>query len=177
MIQALYAKLRGLRTKRIPVASARFPKKNAGFTIIEVAVAVTLLALFGMAGIDALLTLNRDAGSLRVMSAAREVVQRNMEMAMTVPFDSSNIPAILAVNTGTGWNETSDVSLGSAPIALITARDGTVLVTGTLKRTVALFSGSTYNANTRRITFTLDYSINGKSKPSYTLTSIRSPDI
>ncbi len=149
---------------------------NAGFTIVEIVISVALLAAFAVGSIEALLTLNRNASSTRIISCAREVVQRNMEAAMTVPFSSSSIPPILNVTTGTGWNETNDVVLGTAAIPLIVARDGTVFSTGTLKRTVALATTAGFHPDTRRVTFTLSYFVNGRPKPDYTLTSMRSPD-
>ncbi len=145
-------------------------------TIVEVTVAVAILAAFGVGAIEALLSLNRGAASTRVMTAAREVVERNMEAAMTVPFTAASVPPVLALTSGTGWDENSDVALGSVNIPLVVARDGTALVSGTLKRTVELTSTATFHPDTRRITFALSYSVNGRSKPDYSLTSIRSPD-
>ena len=64
-------------------------------TIVEIAIAVALLGLIAAAAIAALTVLNKNAASARLMSNAREIVQRNIEAAIGSPFTSSTEPDIL----------------------------------------------------------------------------------
>src|SRR5438067_430823 len=70
----------------------RLFQSQAGITIVEVAMAAALLALFAAGGVQTLLMLNRKAVSARVMTNAREVVQRNIDTAMTAPFTTGSVP-------------------------------------------------------------------------------------
>lgn len=149
---------------------------SAGVMLVEVLLAVGVIGIAASVSIQALLMFNRNAAVARVANNAKEVVQRNMELALRQPLSSTSIPDGL-VTTGTAgvkWNDTG----GTTAVPLLLGRDGvTVLVSGTLSRTVSLWNAkdSTDNAITRRVTFRIDYTLMGRPM-SYQLTSIRSPD-
>jgi hypothetical protein len=142
-------------------------------TIVEIAIGITLLGLIAAAAIAALSILNKNAASTRVMSNAREIVQRNIEAAMGSPFTSSNEPDILKTTgaNGSPWDDTG----GSNPVTVYSSRDGTgPTVQGTLTRTVTA-EANTPSADIRRVKFRLSYTL--FSRPmSYEMTTIRAMD-
>ena len=58
-------------------------------SLVEVSIAVALLGLVAAAALASLMALNKNAVSTRVMTGAREVVQRNIEAAIGAPFNST----------------------------------------------------------------------------------------
>jgi len=152
-------------------------RKLAAVSLVEVVMATAIISLYATAAVPALLTMNQNAASSRVITAAKEVVDRNIEAAGAVPFVSSSVPAILAVTSGT-------VNCGdyaypgvNNPIALIVDSNGNPLITGTLSKSVSLWNASdpTDNPNTRVVTFTVNYTVFHRQQ-SYTATTIRAPD-
>lgn len=163
-----------------------FPRRGqAGLTIVEMAVAIAILGLIATAGTMTLLTLNKNAFSTRVMTDAREVVQRNMESAMGVPFTSTNLPAnhILDLTAAASPFPHWDENGGTADVIVYASRSGTEApLTGTLTRSVVAEPNS-LGADIRRITFHLDYG-DRPTQPrtifnrplSYEMTTIRATD-
>lgn len=141
-------------------------------TLVEIAVAVALLGLVAASAIASLIVLNKNAVSSRVMSSAREIVQRNIEAAMGVPFNSTVEPAILTKTNsqGVAWDDSG----GANPVAVYTSRDGTTVIQGTLNRAVVAQANSA-SADLRRVTFHLDYTLYGRNL-SYELTTVRAMD-
>src|SRR5262249_50848785 len=76
--------------------------RRGAFTLVQVMIAVGVIAICGLASIQALMLINRKAAVMRVMSSARAVVQRNIDTALGVPFSSTSQPAILAITTASG---------------------------------------------------------------------------
>lgn len=147
-------------------------------TLVEIAIAVALLGLIAAAAIAALTVLNKNAASARLMSNAREIVQRNIEAAIGSPFTSSTEPDILKTTSASGsaWDETG----GSSPVTIYSSRDGTgTNVQGTLTRIVTAES-NTPGADIRRVTFRLDYPPTPQTlfgrRFSYQMTTIRAMD-
>lgn len=142
-------------------------------TIVEIAIGVALLGLIAAAAIAALTVLNKNAASTRVMSNAREIVQRNIEAAMGSPFTSSTEPAILKTTgaSGTAWDDAG----GNGQVTIYSSRDGTAIpVKGTLTRTVTTET-NTPGADIRRVKFSLAYSLFGRPM-TYEMTTIRAMD-
>lgn len=142
-----------------------------GITLVEVAIGAALIALIATAAIIALVLLNKNAVSTRIMTNAREIVQRNIEAAVGTPFTATNIPPILAPATNAVWDDDGG---GDNLETIYTSRDGTAKVTGTLLRTVAAEPNSV-GADIRRVTFRLNYSLYGRPL-SYEMTTIRAVD-
>jgi prepilin-type N-terminal cleavage/methylation domain-containing protein len=146
---------------------------ESGMTLVEIAISVALLGLVAAAAIATLMVLNKNAVSTRLMTNAKEIVQRNIETAVGVPFTSASTPSILAT-TGSGgvpWDETG----GSGPVTIYTSRDGTgPAVQGTLTRTVTA-EANTPNADIRRVKFRLSYTLFGRQM-GYELTTLRAVD-
>jgi prepilin-type N-terminal cleavage/methylation domain-containing protein len=152
-------------------------RAQEGVTLVEIIIAIALLGLVATTAIATLMILNKNAVSTRVMSSAREIVQRNIEAAVGPAFAPGSPPAngILNLTTASGavWDENG----GSNPVTIYTSRDGTPTITGTLTRTV-LAEPSAVPAPTpdiRRVKFHLDYSLFGRAM-SYEMTTIRSVD-
>ncbi|MGZ5023619.1 MAG: hypothetical protein ACXWGY_03680 [Chthoniobacterales bacterium] len=141
-------------------------------SLVEVAIAVALLSLVAAAAIATLATLNKNAVTTRVMTSAREIVQRNVEAAVGAPFNSSTEPNILKTTSATGV--TWDDSGGTNPVIVYSSRDGTSTISGTLKR-IVLAESNPASADLRRITFHLDYSMFNRPM-SYEMSTIRAMD-
>ena len=91
-------------------------------TLVEIAIGVAALGLVAAAAIASLMILNKNAVSTRIMTNVREIVQRNIETAVGVPFTSGSVPSILATTSasGTAWDDGN-----GNPVPIYTSRDGT----------------------------------------------------
>lgn len=149
------------------------PKRRLedGVTLVEVAIGGAMIALIATTAIVALVLLNKNAVSTRIMTSAREIVQRNIEAAVGTPFTSTSIPPILATATNAVWDDDGG---GDNLVTIYTSRDGTGKVTGDLRRTVAT-EGNSLAADIRRITFRINYSLYGRNL-SYEMTTLRAVD-
>lgn len=151
-----------------PTLPATFPRlRTSGFALVEVIVAVMLLTLTVIVSTQAMLQSNRQAAAMRTMAAARAIVQRNIDTALTVAWDSTMKPApavpsepeILGLTPGADYDD--DGLLGDAPpynVAIATIQDDPTVagpVLGTLTRTV--IDVSTQGAVLRQITIRLNY--------------------
>ena len=142
-------------------------------TIVEIAIGVAILGIVAAGAMASFITLNKNAVRTRIMTNAKEVVQRNIETAVGLPFLSTTTPTILATTATAGaiWDDDGG---GDNLITIYTSRDGTQKVMGTLLRIVRP-EPNTPNADVRRVTFHLDYSIFG-IPASYEMTTIRALD-
>jgi prepilin-type N-terminal cleavage/methylation domain-containing protein len=165
---AFQVAMRCLRKSRISLPSRR---PDQGMTLVEIAIGVAVLGLVATAAIATLMILNKNAVSTRIMTNAREIVQRNIETAVGSPFTSSNVPAILATANNAVWDDDGG---GDNLETIYTSRDGTAKVTGTLLRTVSAEANAA-GADIRRVTFHLNYSVFGRPL-SYEMTTIRATD-
>jgi prepilin-type N-terminal cleavage/methylation domain-containing protein len=160
----------------MPLASHTASRRRArqrGFTLTELMVAVGIVIIAGMVGIQAMALLNSKAASMRIMNNARAIVQRNIDTAMGVPYSTSSVPAILATTTTSGTVYVDDGTGNSENVVYL--RNGTTpLVTGTLTRTVVAEPNSTGQA-LLRITFSLTYTYR-KHQYTYSMTTLRGPD-
>lgn len=144
-----------------------------GFALVEIAISVALLGLVSASALVTLISLNKNAVSTRLMTTVREVVQRNIETAVGVPWTSSSTPSILAITSATGSSWDEGIS-GNNPIPIYISRDGTSKITGTLVRIVTS-EPNTPSADIRRVTFRLNYALYGRNL-SYEMTTIRAMD-
>lgn len=117
-----------------------------------------LIMLIALSTTQAFLASNRIAATNRVLTAARTIVQRNLDMAMTQRFDADNEPPILTIGTN---QILDDDGGGDSQVNILTEkRSGAaevVLVKGELRRTVTA-EANPQNAAIRRITLRLTYS-------------------
>lgn len=119
-----------------------------------------LLTLTIVASTQAMLQTNRQAAVMRTMAAARGIVQRNIDTALTLAWDSTVEPPILALTGGVSvnYNDGSPDPTGPDNVQIATLEDdatATGPVSGTLTRTVS--DVSTGGASLRRITIGLAY--------------------
>jgi type II secretory pathway pseudopilin PulG len=161
--------------KTIPLET-EFSQRNCsegGMTIVEIAIGAALLALVASGALASLVVLNRNAVRTRIMTNAKEIVQRNIESAVGLPFTSANVPAILATTSASGavWDDDGG---GDNLETIYVSRDGKQKMTGTLLRIVQPEANAA-NADVRRITFHLDYSLFGRAA-SYEMTTLRALD-
>ena len=145
------------RSPCVEAAQCSTAKVNgeSGLTFVEIAVSVALLGVVFATVLGTLIILNKNASSTRLMTNVREIVQRNIETAVGVPFTTSNIPSVLAITPASGqaWDEGV---AGNNPVTIYASRDGSMKVTGTLLRIVTAQANS-LSADIRRVTFRLSY--------------------
>ena len=161
--------------KKISLETEFSPQNSSehAMTIVEIAIGAALLALVASGALASLVVLNRNAVRTRIMTNAKEIVQRNIESAVGLPFTSANVPAVLATTSTSGavWDDDGG---GDNLETIYVSRDGSQKMTGTLLRIVRPEANAA-NADVRRVTFHLDYSLFGKAA-SYEMTTIRALD-
>lgn len=152
----------------------RRARSQAGIALIQVIMAMGIIALCGAAGLRALIEINRKAASMRTINQARAIVQRNIDSALGVPFNKSLTPPILAITTASGAVY-DDEGNGDNLQNITVGRSGSgAVVQGTLTRIVVAESNPD-NVDIRRITFRLSYTY--RLKPyTYEMTTLRSMD-
>lgn len=118
-----------------------------------------LIMLIALSTTQTFLVSNRVAATNRVLTAARTIIQRNLDTAMALRFDAANTPSVLAF-TGTGGSITDDDGGGDNQVNILiqkTATTQNTLVKGTLTRIVVPEPNPPQNADIRRVTFRLTY--------------------
>ena len=142
--------------------------------LAESMVAAAILALVIVGTSQALLVANRLAAAARVLTAARSVVQRNIDTALTSTFTQASTPAILATTpaTGTVWDDDGG---GDNTVQISVEDNNTAIVaTGVLTRTVVALANSD-NAPILQVTFSLTYTYRGRAV-TIAMTTMRSRD-
>jgi type II secretory pathway pseudopilin PulG len=137
---------------------SQFHTSQAGFGLLEAIMAMSLILLISLSATQTLLFSNRNAATSRVLTAARTIVQRNLDTAMSLRFDGSTAPAVLAITPAAGQVYDDDGTADNL-VNILTEKTGstqTVLVKGTLTRIVAA-EPNPQNADIRRVTFRLTY--------------------
>jgi type II secretory pathway pseudopilin PulG len=140
---------------------------EAGTLLVELLVAMGLILIVTVSFTHAMLTSNRLAATNRAMTAARSIVQRNIDDALSVTFDSSNPatttnpnPAILCYTSTTGsvFDDDGTTGLSNMVNILAYSSNGAVIpiLQGTLTRIVSAAPNTT-GSDIRRVTFRLDY--------------------
>ena len=137
-------------------------------------IAAGVLALVVVVATQALLTANRLAAASRVLTAARSVVQRNIDTALTTTFTQATTPTILATTASTGqvWDDDG----GADNVVQIAVQDNNtaIVASGVLTRTV-LAIANTDNAVVLKVTFSLTYTYRGRTA-TIAMTTIRARD-
>jgi hypothetical protein len=132
----------------------------AGFALVELIVALALLTLIVVSSTQALVQANRQSAAMRMLTAARGIVQRNIDTALTVTWNSSVEPAILVVtpNSGSLYDDDAPPASNTDNVVQIAVmQDGTTAtVPGQLWRTVTPIANPE-NAQIRQVTFRLNY--------------------
>ncbi|MDB6150366.1 MAG: hypothetical protein JWQ44_1814 [Chthoniobacter sp.] len=142
--------------------------------LVQVIVAMAMILLCGVAGVRALVEMNRKAAAMRTLNNARAVVQRNIDTALGVPFSRTAAPAVLAITPAAGVIYDEDGN-GDGLVDVVTPRSGVgAVVQGTLLRTVLAEPGSE-GADVRRVSFQLTYTY--RAKPyTYQMSTLRAQD-
>lgn len=149
-------------------------KSRAAILLIEGIIAAGALALVIVSASQALLIANRMAAVSRVLTAARSVVQRNIDTALTTTFTQATTPAILAITpaTGTVWDDDG----GADNTVQIEVQDNNtaIVASGVLTRTVTALANAD-NAVVLQVTFSLTYTYRGR-QDTVSMTTIRARD-
>ena len=148
-------------------------KTSAGILLIEAIIAAGALALVIVGASQALLIANRMAATSRVLTAARSVVQRNIDTALTTTFTQASTPAILAYPANAVvWDDDG----GADNIVQIQLQDNNtaVVASGVLTRTVTALANAD-NAVVLQVTFSLTYTYRGRTD-TVSMTTIRARD-
>lgn len=140
---------------------------TSGVALVEATVAVMLLTLVIVVSTQAMLQTNRQAAQMRTMAAARGIVQRNIDNALTVAWDATVEPPILTLTGAVpvNYNDGSPDPAGPDNTQIATTQDdatATGPVSGTLTRTVIDVSTINPVASLRRITIQLGYTYNSR---------------
>lgn len=152
----------------------RGQRRQAGIALVQVIMAMGIIALCGAAGLRALIEINRKAAAMRTMNQARAIVQRNIDSALGIPFNKTLCPAILAFTGSTGTTYDDDGN-GDNLENITVGRSGVgAVVKGTLTRIVTA-EPNPDSADIRRITFRLTYGYRLKTY-TYEMTTIRAMD-
>lgn len=147
---------------------------RAGIALIQVIMAMGLIAMCGAAGLRALIEINRKAAAMRTLNQARAIVQRNIDSALGVPFNRAFTPPILATTSASGVVYDDDGNADNLQNIVIGRSGAGAVVRGTLTRIVSA-EANPDNADIRRITFRLNYTY--RLKPyTYEMTTLRSMD-
>ncbi len=133
---------------------------TAGIALVEIVVALALLTLLVVSSTQAMMQANRQAAVMRTMTAARSIVQRSVDTALTSGWTFNNEPSILALTSPTGTPFDDDAPPASntdGVVQISVMEDGTTTtVPGTLWRTVSAVANAD-GAIIRSVTFRLDY--------------------
>ena len=158
----------------VPRMATRRFSGVAGIALIQVIMAMGMIALCGAAGLRALIEINRKAAAMRTLAQARAIVQRNVDSALGVPFDRTTTPAILATTPASGTTYDDDGG-GDNQVNISVGRSGVGAVTkGTLTRIVTA-EANPDGADIRRVTFRLTYTY-GLKPYTFEMTTLRSSD-
>ena len=136
------------------------PRQTDGIALVEILVALVLLTVMIVSSTQALVQTNRQSAGQRTMTAARGVVQRNIDTALTVAWNFASEPAIIALTSATGTPYDDDAAPASntdGVVQIAVMEDGTTAtVPGILTRTVTAVANPE-GAQMRRVTFRLTY--------------------
>ena len=143
----------------------------SAFTLMEVVVAATLLAIICVAATQAIAITNRRAASSRLMMTARTVVERNIARALNSPFTVSQVPPMLATTAASGVTFDDDGNGDNLVNLMVQDSGGPTIITATLTRIVTAVSNAE-NADIRQVTFRIDYTFRGRPY-SYQMSTVR----
>ena len=120
-------------------------------------IAMGLIVTTIVGATHAMLVSNRLASSNRIMTAARAIVQRNIDTALTLRFDSTTLPSLLAFTAGANHDDDGG---GDGSVTILTQKDASgnlvPLIKGTLRRKVTAVANP-QSADVRKVEFRLTY--------------------
>jgi prepilin-type N-terminal cleavage/methylation domain-containing protein len=149
---------------------------RAGFTLIEIVIALAVLGTMAAGCYIGFNAINTYAVSSRLYSEAQTVCQNQIDLILSKePFDLTctpqKVPAVLTL----GDTTTPNVFIYQDPVS------GKVLVTGTMVTSVSdanmsmSFAGSNSNLNVRKATVTVSYTFRNKDY-SLSMDTLRTAD-
>ncbi len=157
-----------MRSPLRPLQQAARPRRRppfaAGFTLIEIVIAMAVLGTMASGCYIGFNALNEYSVNSRLYTEAQAVCQNQIDLILSKePFDVTTtpqkIPSILALGTTT----TPNVFIYRDPVS------GRVVVTGNMTTTVTdvgstmSFAGTVANLNVRRATVTVSYAFRNRS--------------
>lgn len=136
---------------------------SRGFTIVEILVAVAMIAITTVAMTQAMLIVNRNAAVTRVRNLAKAMVLSRIQEVGAVAYDPAASPAVIPTILAPGvTNEAVNLGDASTQLGLLPAN---------LQWTVAAVGATGTRSVTARLTYTY------MSRPqSYEVLTFRSPD-
>ncbi len=137
---------------------------QAGFTLVEIMVAVAVLVMCAVTVTQALLQLNRQAALSRVTNAAKAEALSRIQQVSQAAYAPQSLPPVIPTILAEGTT-TQAIDLGSNLTGLGS-------IPGTAKWTVATLAGGTA---IRSVQCTITYRYLGKNR-SYELFTYKSPD-
>jgi type II secretory pathway pseudopilin PulG len=143
--------------------------------IVELMIAMGVLALAVSSAVIALLSANQQAAAYRALTAARCVVERNIERALSVTYNSASTPALLELTSSNGVVYDDDGG-GDNLVNIFTQTAGGAnsYLKGELRRTVTT-EPNAQGAAIRRITFRVAFTFRGRPYNTQ-MTTLRSID-
>lgn len=161
-------------------------RSKLGIALVEVMVASALMIAVAVAVTHMLMVSTKIAASNRVLTAARAIVQRNLDNALAVRWDSTTTPSILAITSAAGsvydddGNGTGNGANGEGnnKVALLiekkTDNSTYTVIPATLNRIVTAVV-NTQNAPIRLVEFRLTYDFQGRTQ-TVRMSSMRAID-
>lgn len=148
---------------------------TGGFTVLQAVIAMGVIAVAGAAGMMALVQLNKKADAMRTLNNARAIVQRSIDLAMNITFNSTAPEPTLLTVTTTDGQVVDDDGGGDGLVNIVSPKTaGGQTLKGTLRRIVAT-QVNPDGVKVRRVTFKIDYKIRGRDY-SYSMTTLRGTD-
>ena len=156
----------------LPTGDSRrgpYPQPTGAFTLVELAVTVTVVGAIALSAVTGLLAANRMGAVERVRTSARMLCQDRIEQALSQPFAlPSTIPAIF----GTWPVPATQTTTATDTVQVYADEGGTALINGT--RTV-LVSRPDTTRNYVLVTARVDYTYRG-SNYRQEISTVRAPD-
>ena len=164
------------RQSRPPRCLPRALAARAGFTLVEIVIALAVLGTMAAGCYVGFNAINEYSVSSRLYSEAQSICQNQVDLILSKePFDVTTnpqkIPSVLALGTTTVPN----VFVYQDPVS------GKVIVSGTMSTTVTdvgstmSFAGTTANLNVRRATVTVSYTLHNRNY-SVSMDTMRTAD-
>lgn len=145
--------------------------RRAGVAMMEVVMAMALILVVAVSVTQLFMVATKMAASNRVLTAARIVVQRNLDNALSVRWDADTTPAILVTTTATGavYDDDGDNlnGEGTNKIALLISKTPSntsyAMIPATMIRTVTTVANA-QSATILKIKFTLTYTYQNRTQ-------------
>lgn len=160
-------------TIKSPAGAAlrRLRSSRAGIAMMEAVMATAMVMTIAVGVTQMFLVSTRMAASNRVLTAARIVIQRNLDNALTLRWDSTVTPSVLAITAATGVVYDDDGNNlngeGTNKVALLISKDASdtayTVIPASMTRTVTAVT-NTQGADIRLIKFSLTYTFQNRTQ-------------